>query len=89
MLERLCYAWSMTSPKKKRPCDISQLAASIVADATSEKKAAPEPASNKNPAAVALGRLGGLKGGKARAAKLSARKRKEIAKKAAKARWEK
>jgi hypothetical protein len=46
-----------------------------------------EPA--KNPAAVALGRLGGLKGGKARAAKLSAKKRKEIAKKAAEARWRK
>jgi hypothetical protein len=41
----------------------------------------------KNPAAVALGRLGGLKGGKARAEKLSARKRKAIAKKAAEARW--
>ena len=41
----------------------------------------------KNPAAVALGRLGGLKGGKARAAKLSAKKRKAIAKKAAEARW--
>ncbi len=43
----------------------------------------------KNPAAVALGRLGGLKGGKARAAKLSAKKRSEIAKKAAKTRWDK
>jgi hypothetical protein len=43
----------------------------------------------KNPAAVALGRLGGLKGGKARAAKLSAQKRKAIARKAAKARWSK
>lgn len=42
----------------------------------------------KNPAAVALGRLGGLKGGKARAAKLSAKKRREIAKKAAQARWQ-
>jgi len=41
----------------------------------------------KNPAAVALGRLGGLKGGKARAAKLSAKERKEIARKAAQARW--
>lgn len=41
----------------------------------------------KNPAAVALGRLGGLKGGKARAAKLSKRKRREIAIKAARARW--
>lgn len=79
----------MTTPKKKRPRDISQLAASIVADATSEEKPTPEPTSKKNPAAVALGRLGGLKGGKARAAKLSAKKRKEIAKKAAKARWSK
>ncbi|OLD28032.1 MAG: hypothetical protein AUJ04_02510 [Acidobacteria bacterium 13_1_40CM_3_55_6] len=43
----------------------------------------------KNPAAVALGRLGGLKGGKARAAKLSRRKRTQIAKKAALARWNK
>jgi hypothetical protein len=43
----------------------------------------------KNPAAVALGRLGGLKGGKARAEKLSAKKRKAIAKKAAEARWRK
>lgn len=42
---------------------------------------------SKNPAAVALGRLGGLKGGKARAAKLSAARRSEIAKKAAVARW--
>lgn len=42
---------------------------------------------NKNPAAVALGRMGGLKGGKARAAKLTPAKRKAIAKKAAKARW--
>jgi hypothetical protein len=43
----------------------------------------------KNPAAVALGRLGGLKGGKARAEKLSANERKSIAKKAAAARWSK
>jgi hypothetical protein len=43
----------------------------------------------KNPHAVALGRLGGLKGGKARAKKLSKKKRIEIAKKAAKARWDK
>jgi hypothetical protein len=41
----------------------------------------------KNPAAVALGRLGGLKGGKARAKKLSARKRTQIARKAAARRW--
>jgi hypothetical protein len=46
-----------------------------------------ETESEKNPAAVALGRLGGLKGGKARAAKLSAAERKAIAKKAAAKRW--
>jgi hypothetical protein len=43
----------------------------------------------KNPAAVALGRLGGSKGGKARAAKLSAKRRSDIAKRAARARWAK
>lgn len=48
----------------------------------------PEPPSEKNPAAVALGKLGGAKGGKARADKLSGERRSEIAKKAAKARWE-
>ena len=42
----------------------------------------------KNPAAVALGKLGGAKGGKARAAALSPAKRKAIAKKAAKVRWD-
>jgi hypothetical protein len=50
--------------------------------------AEPTPAKpEKNPAAVALGRLGGLKGGKARAAKLTAKRREAIAKNAAKARW--
>ena len=43
----------------------------------------------KNPAAVALGRLGGLKGGKARAEKLTPEQRKEIALKAAQTRWQK
>ena len=46
-----------------------------------------EPASDKNPAAVALGRLGGLKGGKARAKALTKKERSQAAKKAAKARW--
>lgn len=45
------------------------------------------PIKEKNPAAVALGRLGGLKGGPARAKKLSSRKRKDIAQKAARVRW--
>lgn len=59
----------------------------IVKQATEEEQKAI--AEGKNPAAVALGRLGGLKGGKARAKKLTAKKRTEIAKKAAKARWTK
>ena len=46
-------------------------------------------AEEKNPAAVALGKLGASKGGKARAEKLSPERRKEIARKAAKARWDK
>ena len=48
-----------------------------------------EQATNKNPNAVALGRLGGLKGGKARASKLTPEQRSEIAKKAAQKRWSK
>ena len=66
--------------------DINKLAASIVAQATGEETPKPQDA-NKNPAAVALGRLGGLKGGKARASKLTPEQRKEIAQKAARARW--
>jgi hypothetical protein len=50
-------------------------------------KEEPPPQPEKNPAAVALGKLGASKGGQARAAKLTARKRKEIAKKGARARW--
>ncbi len=65
------------------------MAFQIVSEATGEKKPAEPETSTKNPAAVALGRLGGLKGGKARAEKLSAKKRKEIAKKAAQSRWNK
>jgi len=53
------------------------------------KKIAKETTEEKNPAAVSLGRLGGLKGGPARAAKLTDAKKKEIAKKAAAARWKK
>ena len=68
----------------KRP-DLNQIAASIVAQTTKHTETQPE----KNPAAVALGRLGGLKGGKARAAALSKRRKREIAKRAAAARWKK
>ena len=70
------------------PRDPNQLAKMIVDMATGD--AAPEPAPKgpeKNPAAVALGKLGGAKGGKARAAKLTPKQRSAIAKKAAQARW--
>lgn len=73
---------------KRRPTDFNQLAASIVADATADEPRAEQPAvPEKDPAAVSLGRRGGLKGGKARAAKLTPEQRREIAKKAAAARW--
>lgn len=65
--------------------DPNSLAFNIVAEVTGDLPPSPQP--EKNPAAVALGRLGGLKGGKARAESLTPRKRSEIAKKAAKARW--
>ena len=74
--------------RKERKGDANQIAHSILQDviALTEKPSAP---SAKNPAAVALGRLGGLKGGKARADSLSAKKRSEIAQKAAESRWNK
>ncbi len=68
--------------------DANQLAKSIV-DLATGNPIAEELQPIKNQAAVELGRLGGLKGGKARAEKLSSRKRSEIAKKAAEARWNK
>lgn len=71
--------------RSKKPRDINALAYAVVQEATGEGQQEPE--SDKNPHAVALGRLGGVKGGKARAKKLSARRRSEIAKKAARARW--
>ena len=64
--------------------DINQKAKNIVDIATGEIQA---PKSEKNPNAVALGKLGGLKGGKARAEKLTPERRKEIAKKASDKRW--
>jgi len=73
----------------KRPRDTNQLAKFIVDLATGEQSE-PKPADEgKDPAAVALGRRGGLKGGAARAHSLSKKQRVEIAKKAAKTRWTK
>jgi len=59
----------------------------VVPDAEQQPPPEVEPKPAKNPAAVALGRLGGKKGGKARAAKLTAEQRREIARKAAQTRW--
>lgn len=73
--------------KSKRPKDSNQLAKSIVDIATGESKETELNADGKNAAAVALGRKGGLKGGKARAESLTAKRRKEIAQKGAAARW--
>ena len=74
---------------KSKPRDLNQLAKSILDAVTGEQEEAPpekaEPV--KNPAAVALGRLGGKKGGAARAAKLTPEQRREIARKAAEKRW--
>ena len=75
------------SSNKKRPRDTNLLAKSIVDEATGEAEEEQPEDEGKNPAAVALGRLGGKKGGKARAEKLSPERRSEIAKKAAAARW--
>ena len=82
----MCLIVKKTNPKK----DFNQLAKSIVDQLTGEDNDKPKPEEpKKNPAAVALGKLGGLKGGKARAASLTPKKRAEIAKKAAQTRWNK
>lgn len=76
------------SSKPKRPRDTNQLAKSIV-DLTTGDAEEVNPDEGKDPAAVALGRKGGLKGGKARAVKLTPEQRSEIARTAALARWKK
>ena len=89
MLDRLYYIIGMKriNSKIKHP-DFCQLAYAVVQAATDESEPVEEP-TTKNPHAVALGRLGGLKGGKARAKSLTAKRRKSIAQKAAIARWKK
>lgn len=77
----------MTNPK--RPRDPNQLAKLILDLATGEAQDNPKPADGKDPAAVALGRKGGLKGGKARLAATTKEQRVATAKKAAAARWPK
>jgi hypothetical protein len=82
--------------KKKAESDVNVNAFEILKALTGEsspvhnngKKPKQPPAPQKNPAAVALGRLGGLKGGKARAESLSSKRKIEIAQKAARSRWD-
>ena len=86
-----CYNPRMGKRPKKTRKDVVQNALAAIEKATGEKlskieEPPPEP-DTRDPAAVALGRKGGLKGGKARAAKLSAQQRSAIAKKAAQKRW--
>jgi len=83
----------MTVPHRKRPRDPAQLAKLIVDIATGEvEDREPEPEGErkaKDPAAVSLGRRGGLKGGKARSEALTPSRRSEIARAAVNARWKK
>lgn len=73
------------SSNKKNSRDVNVIASRIVAQSTSQD--IPKTNDGKNAYAVALGRMGGLKGGRVRAAKLTPERRVEIAKKAARARW--
>ena len=84
MPERSRTPKAKTGTKPKRPPSDPNKAARSVLDAVIARTEG-EPA--KNPAAVALGRMGGLKGGKARAESMTAKQRTASAKKAAKARW--
>ena len=78
-MENYCDLWEDVSMPNRSSMDVNEIAFLVVAESTGEK----------NPNAVALGRLGGLKGGPARAQGMTARKRKAQAKKAADARWSK
>ena len=75
--------------RKKRDHDFAVNAFRIVQEATKEPELPETKPEGKNPHAVALGRLGGLKGGKARAKKMTPQERQAIARRAAQKRWAK
>lgn len=77
----------MPDRSRKRPADVNELARQIVDEATGATLDSDAPGEDKDPAAVALGRRGGLKGGKARAASMTPEQRSQAARKAAQARW--
>jgi hypothetical protein len=72
--------------RRERTKDVNQMAHAMVQSIAAGDRL-PRTEDGKDPIAVALGRRGGLKGGPARAAKMSAKARSESAKKAAQARW--
>ncbi|HEX6700404.1 MAG TPA: hypothetical protein VF101_06690 [Gaiellaceae bacterium] len=76
----------MPDRSRKRPRDPNALGAQIVREATGDAEPF-DPDAGKDPAAVALGRKGGLKGGRVRAERMTAEQRSEAARKAARARW--
>lgn len=76
----------MPDRSRKRPTDPNELAKQLVDEVAGDVPPF-DPDAGKDPAAVALGRKGGLKGGKARAEKMTAEERTESARKAAQARW--
>lgn len=79
----------MSKTRPPRPRDMNQLAKRIVDLSVGEEIEDQPIEREKNPHAVALGRLGGQRGGKARAERLTPAKRSEIARAAAKSRWNK
>ena len=84
-----CYHPRMPKHSRTKPRaeDVNEAAFRIVQEATRDRDSDETEKPAKNPAAVALGRLGGLKGGPARKARLSSQRRREIARQAAQARW--
>lgn len=92
MLDRSCYTHSMEKKKIRTNIDpilvVDQATKETITETNSTEQLI-EATKEKNAAAVALGRLGGLKGGKARAERLDPEYRKQIAKKAAMTRWTK
>jgi hypothetical protein len=93
LLERSTHSGHIVGMDTKRPArprDMNQLAKRIVDISIGEAGDEPtQEQSEKNPHAVALGRLGGLRGGRARAERMTSERRREIARVAARSRWNK
>jgi len=83
----LCNTHGMAEKRRKRPRDPLSLA-KMIGDIATGQASDTEP-DKRNPAAVEMGRLGGQKGGRARADRLTPEQRREIAQKAAQKRWSK